>query len=101
MRAAQHRRGHGRRGSPVAPGRGCAGERVAHERLPRNPYEHWPVETVDHLWQAGQHTITVLRPFGKPDTRVDDDSLQGNPRRDRTTHALVQFTNDFGEEITI
>ena len=39
------------------------------------PDEDGTVERRRELGQAGQHTIAVRRPFGKPDARVDDQPI--------------------------
>src|SRR5882672_11763291 len=68
--------GDGGRCAPVAFARGALANCVAHEGLARRSDQQRPVERGRQLRQARQHTITVGRPFGKPDAWVEDDLLQ-------------------------
>ena len=67
--ARQHGGRHRRGRAPVAFRRGPAAERLAHERLARRTDEHRPIERRGQCREPCQHTIAVVRPFGKPDAR--------------------------------
>ena len=67
---------HGRGGRPVAPGRvGTAGG-FPQKRLARRTDQHGPVRAPRDLGQPRQHTITMRRPFGKPEAGIDQHPFQ-------------------------
>ena len=67
MGARQHSGGHGRGRAPVALRCGSAAQRFAHEGLARRTDEHRSIERGCQRREPCQHTITVVRLFGKPE----------------------------------
>src|SRR5262245_64054510 len=66
MRAAEHGGRDGGRLRPVAPGRVAIAAGGAQEGLARGPRDDRPAERGGNLRKPRQHTIAVLRTFGKP-----------------------------------
>jgi hypothetical protein len=99
--AGQDRGRHGSRGTPVALGCRSPAQRLSHERLARWPDEHRAVERRRELGQTGQHTITVRRPFGKPQARVDDHALEGHAGSSGTTETLFQLVDHLSDHLAI
>src|SRR5262245_43552171 len=76
VRTRKDRAGNGGRSAPIPFGRRPVLHRGTQVRFPRRPDEDGPLHGLGNLVQPCQHTIAVLRPFGKPDPRIDDDSLE-------------------------
>ena len=75
VRAGENGGRHGRSCSPITIRRGPAVDGISQKRLARRAHQHGTVERRRELRESCQHTITVRRPFGKPDARIDDDAF--------------------------
>ncbi|OLD16583.1 MAG: hypothetical protein AUJ01_10285 [Acidobacteria bacterium 13_1_40CM_3_65_5] len=93
--------GDGGRCAPVAFGRGALANRVAHEGLARRADQQRPVERGRQLRQARQHTITVGRPFGKPEAGVEDDLLERDAGLSRRQQALPELACHIRDDILV
>ncbi len=101
MRARKDGGGDGGGGAPVALGRRPPGQGVPHEGLAGRPDEQRAAERGRQLGQPRQHTITVRRPFGKPNTWVDDQPLWRHTSLNRALDAVPQLGGDLGDHIPV
>src|SRR4051812_387486 len=101
MRAAEHRRGHGRSRAPIALDCGAVLEGITHERLARRPREDRPVERLREFMDMREDTIAVGRAFGKPDSRIDDQAVARDACENRRLDSASEFLHDFLNEMFV
>src|SRR5688572_29892707 len=93
------REGAGRRGDPVAVFYREAGDR-AQEALSTRADQDGPPECLERFQLVEQEDVLLHR-LGKPESWIDDRSIQRNPGRRRAFESFAQLGQDAADNIAL